>query len=600
MFSASQFRQTIGSKSTIVPSDHQLEYKDGDTIRFEIPKYIGFIDPRQSFLSMKISINSPAARAYFTNSAQSIINNLRIWDLESSVQMENIENYAELVNLLNHYESNRSIDHKRELLEGKTDDGTVLAQSNWFNQYSTNENVASTYTYTDNEVQICLPLKSGILGGDKIFPFALTGGRLEIDTNAARKVVQSYPQATTKPCENKVVIGNDGVLLAAAGLIVAAKTANTVKGTNNATWVAKPANYFKGWKITSATGEVNYVVSHPAVTAGTAPDITVANWVTQPAVGSQLTMTAISNTLILETAGATVGNVNVVNSAANPFKIGQQVSINYIHDAAGSRKTVVLSTVAGVAVTVAGILDNVITFNTDYSIPADSHGGSIAAKAGHILIDTTWLDLQTLTYTMKDIELVMKQVSPPASYVNQLAKGGTQLDIYTCDVLRNNVSKDDKIAQQNIHAYNTRAKSIISLPMANRSSSLIVDNLSPVLDELQAYNYYIEGLSQPNKKVPTAIINSGYQEPIQLWELIKALGSADCKVKNIQGVQQNFAIGRALGMFGGTYDLRDAGDLSLRTEYNGVKAPTHNKLFLNYIYHVRRLVISEGSKQVIV
>ena len=63
MFSASQFRQTIGSKSTIVPSDHQLEYKDGDTIRFEIPKYIGFIDPRQSFLSMKISINSPAARA---------------------------------------------------------------------------------------------------------------------------------------------------------------------------------------------------------------------------------------------------------------------------------------------------------------------------------------------------------------------------------------------------------------------------------------------------------------------------------------------------------------------------------------------------------
>ena len=311
-------------------------------------------------------------------------------------------------------------------------------------------------------------------------------------------------------------------------------------------------------------------------------------------------MTAISNRLILETTGAHAGGVNVANSAANPFKIGQQVSINYVHNAAGDRKTVVLSTVAGAAVKVAGILDNVITFDADYSIPSDSHLGSIAAKAGHILIDATWLDLQTLTYTMKDIELVLKQVSPPASYVNQLAKGGTQLDIYTCDILRNNVSKDDKIAQQNIHAYNTRAKSIISLPMPNRSSSIIVDNLSPVLDELQAYNYYIEGLSQPNKKVPTAIINNGYQEPIQLWELIKALGSADCKVKNIQGVSGKFAIGRALGMFGGTYDLRNAGDLSLRTEYNGITAPTHNKLFLNYIYHVRRLIISEGSKQVIV
>ena len=34
-FNSSPFENTITSKSTLVPSDHQLDYNDGDTIRFE-------------------------------------------------------------------------------------------------------------------------------------------------------------------------------------------------------------------------------------------------------------------------------------------------------------------------------------------------------------------------------------------------------------------------------------------------------------------------------------------------------------------------------------------------------------------------------------
>ena len=44
-FVASQYEKTIPSKSTITPSDRQLEYADGDTLRFEIPSFQAHIDP---------------------------------------------------------------------------------------------------------------------------------------------------------------------------------------------------------------------------------------------------------------------------------------------------------------------------------------------------------------------------------------------------------------------------------------------------------------------------------------------------------------------------------------------------------------------------
>ena len=35
MFQSSPYATTVGSKSTIVPSDHQQDYRDGETMRFK-------------------------------------------------------------------------------------------------------------------------------------------------------------------------------------------------------------------------------------------------------------------------------------------------------------------------------------------------------------------------------------------------------------------------------------------------------------------------------------------------------------------------------------------------------------------------------------
>ena len=594
MFQASEFRQTIGSKSTLVPSDHQLDYTDGDTIRFEIPKFIGFIDPRQSFLSMKVQITSPAVRAYFSNSCQSIINNLRIWDLESTVQMENVENYAELLNLFNHYESNQSLIHKRQLLEGADSETHSLLQSNWFSQYASGASIDATTSVVGNEVQICLPLKSGILGGDKIFPFALTGGRIEIDTNAAKKVLEAYPQGTSTPLINGAGYYYHAAI-AAAGTVISATGASTMTGTANGGWNATIANFYAGWKIGEAGGQVAYVISN---TAANPPVLTITPWSgTPPAVGVATTITATPNTVVLGSVQL-AGHTHIANTSQNPFMVGQELELTYATTAT-ENKTMPLINSTGANLKIVSITGDTITFDGDWIIPTNAFNNAVLKDKNSIRVIPAFAEAGVATYTMRDIELVLKQVSPPAQYVNQLVKGGTELDIYTYDIYRNNVQATDTVAQQNIPAYNTRAKCILSLPMANRSHSILRNDLLPIIDNLQFYNYYIEGLSQPNKKVPTGIINNGYSEPIQLWELIKSLGSANCKVKNLKDAKNYFSLGRSLGMYGGVHNLRDVGDLSLRTEYTGTTAPTTNKLFLNYISHIRRLVITEGEKKVI-
>ena len=90
-FTASSYQQTIPSRSTFAPSDHQLSYASGQTLRFEVPSFLSFIDPRQSYLkfNVKVTASSPAR---FSNKCgcATIVNNLRIYDLQGNCTIENL------------------------------------------------------------------------------------------------------------------------------------------------------------------------------------------------------------------------------------------------------------------------------------------------------------------------------------------------------------------------------------------------------------------------------------------------------------------------------------------------------------------------------
>jgi hypothetical protein len=118
-FNSSPYENTISSKSTLVPSDHQLDYNDGDTIRFDVPAFMSFIDPRQSVLKMNVKVQGSSIYRFNEKiGVNSIQNNVRIYDGTQTHTLENCQNVAERLVKEYHYTSNDSLVNKRDLLEG--------------------------------------------------------------------------------------------------------------------------------------------------------------------------------------------------------------------------------------------------------------------------------------------------------------------------------------------------------------------------------------------------------------------------------------------------------------------------------------------------
>ena len=98
------------SQSTLAPAEHQKDYRQGQIIKFDVPSFYGYIDPRQTFLRMNIELISKGrGRLSKDLGAQSLIHAIRIYDHSNAQLLENIENYGELVKVLNVYGENESI-----------------------------------------------------------------------------------------------------------------------------------------------------------------------------------------------------------------------------------------------------------------------------------------------------------------------------------------------------------------------------------------------------------------------------------------------------------------------------------------------------------
>ena len=86
----------------------------------------------------------------------------------------------------------------------------------------------------------------------------------------------------------------------------------------------------------------------------------------------------------------------------------------------------------------------------------------------------------------------------------------------------------------------------------------------------------------------------------QQWaiEAEKALAMSDIEPLSFMAFQSNFFIGRALALGkNAVYDARGK-DFMLQVEYTGDNVQTKNKLWNNYVSHLRRLVIKSGSLHV--
>ena len=597
-FTASNYNETIQSRSSFVPSDNQLEYSDGQTIRFEIPSFMGFIDPRQTYLKFKVKVNNAPAVCCFSKKSgiHSIINNLRIYDANTNLQLETIMSYGELAEKLHFFTENTSIRNRRgltELLEytSRSFDGGYYDnrpsrnanQSQLFNTYETGSNATYTsavdITQDTNTCEVAMRLYSGILGepSTKMFPAMLTSGlRMELDLNTAGKCLELW-------CADGIC-NDDGTTDASIGDGNSCRFG--IMDTTDA--------------VGDGTGALTSVDLYCEKNAG-------YNQITIPA-GASVNIETSATSLV---RNQLVGAVNLVKgqvlygfkntytgTAPNdqPTKIGTITSIecNAGENTGGVvRVKVFITAEAGV-------------------IGSDFTGGAGNIEAGTVstsqrtnscwIRKTDMFGSTTPTITLNDVELVVKTASPPKSYVDGLMKSsqtteGAMVDYMTYSVYRNNIQSGESVAQINIPALNNRATSIITLPTLNGGAERVDNNnFDTYVDNGDNYYFLVNGKSQPTRQVDLTPLSEPEQfsSQVSLWETEKALGSSKVNVLNLDHQADNFVIARALARYGGVYPLVKDGNISLKVSYN---SPTLNKNMITYVGGIRRLIVSsEGSR----
>ena len=122
-----------------------------------------------------------------------------------------------------------------------------------------------------------------------------------------------------------------------------------------------------------------------------------------------------------------------------------------------------------------------------------------------------------------------------------------------------------------------------------------------ICDELSSIQYTINGKRVPSREISTKkIATKNSLDAMHLYELEKTLDNAGIKPRSFTEFMTNFVFGRSFsaGSQNGVMDLRGK-DLAVIARYQTGTAPSKPKLFNSYVFHIRRLVIRDGSVEVV-
>jgi hypothetical protein len=121
-----------------------------------------------------------------------------------------------------------------------------------------------------------------------------------------------------------------------------------------------------------------------------------------------------------------------------------------------------------------------------------------------------------------------------------------------------------------------------------------VDTMRGISDYITDYQFIYDGRLQPSRPVKCSKTSSKVsidQQP--LIETTKALQQADISARSLSEYNRNYILSRALAINKGIYDTRNK-DFNLQVNYQGTP-PTKNKLWNNFVFHLRRINIRGDS-----
>ena len=550
----------ISQKSVSIPSQNGLEYSGGQRGIFEIPSSIEFIQPKECYLKWDVLLKLPSGKEPTklqldeTLGAQSLIKDLRIYSGGAGkILLEEFQDYNVLPNVKYTYEPNDVLRKKRAMTEGSTYHsvktrgtcGTSESNKNMVsdNPYFKPKTSTTTTVFDDTDflkVKCCLPINTGIFSNSKVFPVMMTEG-LTID----------------------IVLEDANVVMRQLDQVMR----------------------LKRHKFMPIFHSVNGSTSVPSVLPSAS-----------------------------DTQSLFLANDNLINSVANvPFCVGESIQFVKISDSSVLVPTApfVISSISLSATN--GLVE--LAFSASGQVSASiTTAGTFGLCSLSVEKETTY----DATYTVSDCQLVLQQLTMPDGYkskmMSMMKEGGSMnYDFLSFTNYKYSQLASDIVANIRLPLNMSRAKAILCVP----TNSAVLDSskritardtytwfsvagtddlrmnsdktgLVGVVDNLQDYQFFYDGKLNPSRKVDVSKTSTQVAASQQgLIELEKALSVSEITPYSFLGFNENFVIGRALSLHNGVYDARGK-DFNLQVEYTGL-TPTSNKLWNNFVSHIRRI-----------
>lgn len=577
----------VGERKVSIPSENGLSYSPGQKVQISVDPSTKFMDGRESYLDFDVQLKLPAGatptRLQLDKCTSSLIRNIRIYDGSRGNLLEEISDYATYVSVKYDYDKDINIENMRALREGcavhqPTNRGTLgtsktsmanTTTNPFFKKTSGNQTVA--FSDTDFlKAKICLPLHTGIFANSTtIFPVMMTSGLyIEIDLNDADVVIKQLDSVLrdTRTPLNPVFHSVNGSNV----------PDNLALDTPTDTFYVAADNSLSG---TDRVSKFPFVVGETFL------------FCLKDNNGSGTTFTA----------PAVISEINL-SAAANDNK---------------------------------GLIEvkTVATFN---------NSGVLVTAGDWVMYSTAVADAATYdaSYEVSSVSLVVSQIELDPAYergmVQKVREGkAIEFDIMSLTNYKHSILASDRQTTFQIFAQNSRAKSLLVVPQDSTvytSAQMIsgsgtyqiqgtgYDNdtlatktpqdvslastrsgLTGICDQLSSVQYQINGKRVPSREVSTRkIATTESLDAFHIYELEKTLDNAGIAPRSFRSFMENFCFGRGFsaGGQGGVMDLRDK-DLAVILRYQTATAPVKGKLFQSYVFHIKRLVIRDGTVDVV-
>jgi hypothetical protein len=578
----------VGQTEVSVPSENGLEYRPNGKIDLYIPPTSKFIDLSQSKLKFNVSLAIPTVDA--NNGAtrvqldaqtglHSLIRSIRVFSGRKTALLEEIEGYDILTALRFDYETNENLRNKRSLTDGSTTYDPACRST--LGALKSQQGNCFSNPYFTKVQDVNTTLNTSFATTDVDYDFHVATGQLHLNTGLFRNEAV-FPALLT-----------DGLFIE-----ILLQDSRRVFRTLDS------GNRNRHLKLNPVFHSINGSDSQTASSG---------SWVDG----------GTTDTIFL------TRDNNMTSTQVCPFVVGEKIQVASVENLSASLSTIgTIAQIEQVTGATVGTSKIKITTHANMTNNAGEDIGASYTANDYVVVSAnlegnTAITSYDPTYTVKNVEMIVKQIEVPAGYeqsmMNMMKEGGTiNYDYRSFTNYRYSQLQSDNVANIRLPLIESRATAILCIPTdatsysaiqgmsasntyleytdrldkANRSSR---SSLVGICDNLQDYQFIYDGRINPSRKVDTSKI-AAKNSISQQWciEAEKALAMSDIEPLSFLSFRSNFFIGRALALGkNAVYDARGK-DFNLQVEYTG-DDQTKPKLWNNFVSHLRRLEIKNGG-----